>query len=451
MNKILNKKLTKSMNIIELDAQTISPCSRSPYYPFVPSYGKGANLYDADGNCYIDFSAAAASLNTGTCHPRVVSAIKEQAEKLLCYTIGYMYENTSVKLAEKLIELAPGNFPKKVAYGLSGSDTIDGAIKFARKYTGRSEIITFKTAYHGCTYGALSSSAISLNMRSGIGPMLPGFHHFTYPQCSRCPWKESPDTCAMSCLEEIKEAFNLYLPANEVAAVIMEPIGGDIGMIVPPAKYVKALAELCKEHGILLVSDEVQQGMGRTGKWFCIENYDVTPDIITLSKSLASGMPLSAIIMRSDIADSLMDPAHCFTLAANAVCCSAALATISVIEDEKLIEKSITSGKLITDMLNDLKSTINILGETRGLGLSIGQEILCGNDNKNACAKICWRCWEKGLILTFLGGNVLRIQPPLVITEDEIERGINIIKESITDYQNGLISDKVLSFARGWA
>ena len=201
----MDKDLSKSTNIIERDGKAISPCSRSPYYPFAAASGKGAVLYDADGNSYIDFSAAAASLNTGTCHPRIVRAIKEQAEKLLCYTIGYMYEESAVELAEKLVSLTPGDFPKKVAYGLSGSDTIDGAIKFARKYTGRSEIITYKTAYHGCTYGALSASAICLNMRRGIGPMLPGFHHFSYPQCKNCPSKENPQNCRLSCLEEIKE------------------------------------------------------------------------------------------------------------------------------------------------------------------------------------------------------------------------------------------------------
>ena len=172
------KNIQKSLAVVARDEKAISPSSRSPYYPFAAASGTGALLKDADGNEYIDFSAGAASLNTGTCHPHVVAAIKEQADKLLCYTIGYMYEESSVELAEKLISITPGDFPKKVAYGLSGSDAIDGAIKFARKYTGRSEIITFQTAYHGCTYGALSASAICLNMRRGIGPMLPGFHHF---------------------------------------------------------------------------------------------------------------------------------------------------------------------------------------------------------------------------------------------------------------------------------
>lgn len=410
-------------------------------------------MRDIDGNSYIDFSASAAALNTGTCHPKVVQAIKEQAEKLLCYTIGYMYEAASVELAEKLVSITPGDFKKKVAYGLSGSDAIDGAIKFARKYTGRSEIISFLTSYHGCTYGALSASAISLNMRRGIGPMLPGFHHFAYPICETCEWKETPEDCSLRCLEQIKNAFQLYLPPEETAAVIFEPIGGDVGIVIPPARYVRALAELCRENGILFVSDEVQQGMGRTGRWFSIEHFGVVPDIIATAKSLASGMPLSALIMREEIADSLRDPGHCFTLAANTVCCRAALATISVIEDEELMLRSERMGAKITDKLGEIRRRIPIFGETRALGLTIGQDIIKrdGSPDRDACAKICYRAWEKGLILTFLGQNTLRIQPPLVITDKEAEAGLEILAEAAEDYMNGKIGDEVLSFAKGWS
>lgn len=442
-----------SLEIVARDKKVISPCSRSPYYPFAVRSGSGALLKDADGNQYIDFSAGAASLNTGTCHPKIVEAIKKQADELLCYTIGYMYEESAVELAEKLVNITPGGFTKKVAYGLSGSDSIDGAVKFARKFTGRSEIISFETAYHGSTYGALSASAICLGMRRGIGPMLPGFHHFSYPQCARCQWKEEPHTCQLHCLKEIEHAFALYLPPEEVAAVLFEPIGGDVGIAVPAKRYVEALAELCRSHGILLVSDEVQQGMGRTGKWFAIEHFGVEPDMIAVSKSLASGMPLSAIIMREEIADSLTDPGHCFTLAANAVCCRAALATIEVIEDEGLIARSRLLGQKIMERLEEMKRDIPELGETRGLGLTIGQDIIKtdGSPDRNACAKICYRCWQRGLILTFLSDNVLRIQPPLVISDEEAERGLIIIAEAISDYRNGLIGDEVLEFAKGWS
>ncbi|MDO5115475.1 MAG: aminotransferase class III-fold pyridoxal phosphate-dependent enzyme [Synergistaceae bacterium] len=446
------KSIKKSLDIVYRDANSVAAASRPQYYPFAVHSGIGAVLNDADGNSYIDFSAGSASLNTGTCHPRVVEAIKKQAESLISYTTACMYEESSVELAEKLIEISPGAFKKKVAYGLSGSDSIDGAIKFARKYTGRSKIITFQTAYHGSTYGALSASAISLNMRKGIGPMLPGFYHFSYPQCSSCAWKQIPSSCSLSCLEEIKTAFSLYLPPEETAAVIFEPIGGDIGVAVPPKRYVQALHSLCKEHGILFISDEVQQGMGRTGKWFAIEHFDIEPDILAISKALASGMPLSALVMKGEIADSLKAPGHCFTLAANPICCQAALTTIAVIEDERLIEQSVILGEKIKDGLSAIRNVNPMLGETRGLGLTIGQDMVKadGKPDINACAKICYRCWEKGLILTFLHGNVLRIQPPLVIGRKEIDKGLEIIEDALEDYKNGTIPDSVLSFAKGW-
>ena len=201
------------------------------------------------------------------------------------------------------------------------------------------------------------------------------------------------------------------------------------------------------------MSDEVQQGMGRTGRWFSIEHFGVVPDIIATAKSLASGMPLSALIMRDDIADSLMDPGHCFTLAANAVCCRAALATISVIEEEGLLNRAEELSKKILTRLNEMKKKIPLLGETRSLGLTIGQDIIRddGSPDRDACAKICYRAWEKGLILTFLGQNTLRIQPPLVITDEETEAGLEILAEAVDDYMNGKIGDEVLSFAKGWS
>jgi len=443
----------RSLDLVERDGRVISGCARSPYYPLVVKSGRGAVLEDVDGNRFIDFSAGAASLNTGTCHPRVVEAVTEQARSLLCYTIGYMYEESSVELAERLCAVTPGSFPKKVAYGLSGSDAIDGAVKFARKYTGRSEIISFRTAYHGSTYGALSASAISLNMRRGLGPMVPGFHVFPYPICARCPFGRREESCDLECLKDIEEAFRLHLPAEEVAAVLFEPIAGDAGLMIPPARYVRALADLCRREGILFVSDEVQQGFGRTGRWFAIEHFDVVPDIVVLGKAIASGMPLSALVMRSEIADALSDPGHIFTLAGGAVCCRAALATLDVIEEERLVERSRRLGDLIRERLSAMRETLPLLGDCRGLGLTIGQEIVDGdgNSDRDACARVCFRCWQRGLVLTFLGDNVLRIQPPLVITEEEALRGLEILRLALEDYRAGSIGDEALRFARGWS
>lgn len=443
----------RSLALVERDGKVLSGCARSPYYPLVVRSGRGAVVIDADGNDYIDFSAGAASLNTGVCHPRVVEAITDQARSLLCYTIGYMYEESSVELAERLCAVTPGTFPKKVAYGLSGSDAVDGAVKFARAFTGRSEIIAFRTAYHGSSYGALSASAISLNMRRRLGPMVPGFHLFHYPICARCPFGRREDNCDLECLKDIEEAFGLYLPPEEVAAVLFEPLAGDAGLMVPPARYVRALADLCRREGILFVSDEVQQGFGRTGRWFAIEHFAVEPDIVVLGKAIASGMPLSALVMRSEIADALPDPGHIFTLAGGAVSCRAALATLDVIDEENLVETGERLGKVIQDRLKAMKKDLPLLGDCRGLGLTIGQEIVDGDGkpDRDACAKVCFRCWQRGLILTFLGDNVLRIQPPLVITDEEALRGLEILRLALEDYRAGSIGDEALRFARGWS
>ena len=450
----MKKRISRCLDIVRRDEEVLSPCSRSPYYPFVVGSGRGAILTDADGNSYLDFSAASGVLNTGACHPKVVAAVREQAERLLSYTNGYMYEESSVELAEELTRLVPGDFPKSVAFGLSGSDAIDGAIKFARRYTRRSHIVSFLTAYHGATYGALSASAISLNMRRGLGPMLPDFHHFPYPLCHRCAWRQEPQSCDLPCLEEIRTAFRLYLPPEEVAAVLLEPLAGDVGLAVPPAHYVQALAGLCREQGILLVSDEVQQGMGRTGTWTALEHFGVTADVVVLGKGLASGMPLSALVMRKPIGDSLMQPAHCLTLAGNPVCCRAALATIEVIREEGLLEGARERGDRIRERLEEMKSEFPELGPTRGLGLSIGQDFVLPDGktpDRDGSAKVCHRCWERGLILTFLGDNTLRIQPPLVISESQCLDGLEILAASIRDYRAGKIGDDVLAFARGWA
>lgn len=448
------KEISKSLDIVRRDGEVLSPCFRSPYYPFAVHSGSGALLFDADGNTYIDFSASAGVLNTGMCHPAVVEAVCAQTREMIGYTIGYMYEESAVELAEVLCRIVPGDFAKSVAYGLSGSDAMDGAIKFARKYTGRSHVLSFLTAYHGTTYGAISASAISLNMHRGIGPLLPDLHYFPYPECPRCPWEQSPELCALECLEELQRALRLHLPPEEVAAVLFEPIAGDAGLVVPPIRYVQALKELCQTHGILFVSDEVQQGMGRTGTWTALEHFGVQADIVALGKALASGLPLSALVMRKEIGDSLEHPGHCFTLAGNPVCCRAALATIRIIEEERLLERSRQTGLWIQNRLGEMKRDFPELGETRGLGLSIGQDFLHpGTDipDRNGCAKICYRCWERGLILTFLGENTFRIQPPLVLSEEQAQSGLDILADSIRDYRAGRIGDEVLEFAKGWS
>ncbi|MHC1731929.1 MAG: aspartate aminotransferase family protein [Bacteroidales bacterium] len=444
----------KCRELVARDGKVIGTGARVPYYPLVVMRGRGAIIEDADGNEYIDMLASAGASNTGHCHPKIVEAITDQAQEIIHYTPAYMYNEPMISLAEKLVEITPGKFRKKVMFGLSGSDSNDGMMKIARAYTGRNKIISFVGAYHGSTYGSISLSALSLNMRRKIGPLVPDIHHINYPDCYRCKCGKKAETCSLECLNELSEKFRTYLPAEEVAAIIMEPIAGDGGIIIPPVKYTRKLYEICKENGILFAVDEVQQGFGRAGKWFAIENFGVEPDIMVLGKAIASGMPLSAVVAREEIIESVGPPAHLFTTIGNPICCKAALATIEVLEEEKLVEASKEKGEYLKKKFIELKEKYPIIGDVRGVGLNIGVDLVKDQHTKEryqeACAKICYRCYEKGLVLTFFANNVLRIQPPLVISYEQIDKAVKIIEEAIIEFNSGGIPDKVLEIAKGW-
>jgi 4-aminobutyrate aminotransferase len=450
----VERKLTEALKVISKDAEVMSPASRVPYFPLVIRRGKGATIEDIDGNCYIDFLSSAAVLSTGHAPPRVVAAIKKQADDFIHYTPAYMYHKNMVELAQELCQITPGNNPKKVSFGLSGSDANDGAIKLARRFTKRQKIIAFLRSYHGTTYGAMSLSAISLNMRRNLGPFLPEIYHVPFADCYRCPFKLEPSSCNLACIDYLKMLFDTTIPAEEVAAIIVEPIQGDAGIVVPPDEYLPALKKICEEHGILFIAEEVQTGFGRTGKWFAIDHWNIEPDVIIMGKAIASGMPLSALVARKEIMDSWNAPAHLFTMEGNPVCCAAALATIETIREEDLVEKSREMGDYIKGRFNELKKEHELIGDVRGRGLLIGVDLVTERESKQraekAAAKICWRCWEKGLILTFFSKSVLRVAPPLVITRTEAEHALDIIEDSFKELEAGKIPDEVLDNIRGW-
>jgi len=440
--------------IIDRDKKVISSASRMPYFPFVIKKGEGATMYDVNGKKYIDFLSSAAALNTGHCHPKVVEAINYQIHKFLNYTSAYMYYENMVELAEELIRITPGSYFKKVSFGLTGSDANDGAIKLARVFTGRQKIISFLRSYHGSTYGALSLSAISLNMRKKLGPFLPEIYHIPFPDCYRCPLNHRYPECQLACLEYFKMLLKNLIPPEEIAAIIIEPIQGDAGIIVPPDSYLFNLKKICAEKGILFIAEEVQTGFGRTGKWFSVEHWNIEPDIILLGKGIASGMPLSSIIAKQEIMDSWQAPAHLFTMGANPVSCAASLATIEVIKEENLVDNTQRMGHYIKKRLLELKARHEIIGDIRGKGLLIGVDLVKNRDTKERAvketAKICWRCYERGLILTFLSQSVLRIAPPLNIKKEEVDHALEIIEKSIEDLENGKIPDQVLENICGW-
>ena len=447
-------KRDRCLEIVRQDDEVLSPFSRVPYYPLVIKKGYGAVVEDMNGNKYIDLLSSAGALNTGHSHPKVVEAIIGQVKEFIHYTPAYMYHEPLVKLANRLCEITPGNFKKRVTFGLSGSDANDGMIKLARAYTGREKVISFIKSYHGSTYGAISLSALSLNMRRKIGPLLPEIYHIPYPDCYRCEFGKMVEDCNLECLNQLEKAFSHYVPVEEVAAVIMEPIAGDAGLVVPPRKYVEKLYRLCKDNGVLFVSEEVQQGFGRTGRWFGIEHFGVVPDALVMGKSIASGVPLSAIVAREEIMQALEAPAHLFTTAGSPVSCAAALATIEVIVEEGLLEYTRELGDYAMGKFNKLKEKYELIGDVRGLGLSIGIDLVKDRKTKEkageAAAKICYRCWEKGIVLTFFAGNVLRIQPPLVISREQMDKAIDTIEQAINEYLAGDIPDRVLETAKGW-
>ena len=442
-------KIEKALDWVKRDEAVEAKFSRLVYYPLVLKSGQGAMVEDMDGNRYIDLLASGGTINAGHSHPKIVDAVVAQMREYQNYSNPYFYNPRAIELAEKLAAIAPGDFPKKVSFGLSGSDANDGAIKLARAYTGRSKIVCFHGAYHGSTFGALSMTNISLNMRRKLGATLPDIYPLPFPNVYR---NGAGD--AERCLKELKAAFGSYLPPEEVAAVITEPIQGDAGIVIPPAAFMQELQAICREHGILLISEEVQQGFMRTGTWFGMENFGVVPDMILLAKAAGGGLPLSAIVGRAEVMDALDPPAHIFTCAANPVCCAAGLALVEILSEPGFREDLLKRSAYLKSLLEGLMDRHPLIGEVRGIGFTIGVEVVKDRQSKEpdraATAKICHRAWERGAVLVSLGGNVLRIQPPLVISRAEIERAVAIIDAAMSDYENGDIPDSVLETVKGW-
>jgi 4-aminobutyrate aminotransferase len=448
------KKVLLCERVVKEDNELLSLSTRLHYYPLVVSRAEGAKVFDVDGNEYIDFLSGAATTNIGHRHPEVVKAIKEQCDLFIHNTLAYGYYEVAVKLARKLVEITPGDFRKRVAFGLSGSDSNDGAIKLARSYTGRSKIIAFLNSYHGTTYGALTISGITLNMKRRLGPLLPEIYHVPFPDCYRCLFKLEYPSCGLQCLGFLKTLFETIVPPEEVAAVITEPIQGDAGVVIPPDDYMIKLTELCRNYGILFAVDEIQTGFGRTGKWFAVEHWSLKPDILVMAKAIASGMPLSAIVSKSEIMEKWKAPAHLFTTQANPLSCVAAITTINVIKKERLLERAKRLGEYTLKRFREMMDEHELIGDVRGKGLLIGVDLVKNRETKEPAVKeahkVDWRAWEKGLVLIHYGKSVLRIAPPLTISQEEMDKGLSIIEEAIDDVEKGKVSNDVLKRMEGW-
>lgn len=443
-----------SSDYVERDRAFMGPTARIPYYDLVVDHARGALLFDVEGNEYIDLLAAATSVNVGHSHPAVVEAICKQAAKVIQCSPAYFYHAPEVELVEKLAHIAPGKSPKKVVFGTSGSDANDAIIKFARAYTGRPYIITFQGAYHGSTYGSMTMSALSLGMRRKMGPMLPGIYHIPYPDSYGAGVDHlNQQEQAEHFMRPLIDMTQMYLPPDEIACIVMEPIAGDAGIIVPPQAYIDALTAFCRQHGILFAVDEINQGMGRTGTWWGIEQFGVEPDLMSVGKSLASGLPLSAIVGKAEIMDSLSFPAHIFTTSGNPVCCAAALATIKVIEDEGLLERGRDLGAYAKERFEDMAERHTIVGSVHGVGLNLGVDIVKPG-TRDKCAldalKIVYRAFEEGVVVICMAESVLRFQPPLVIERAQLDQAFDVLDRVIGEVEAGLVPDSIVPEGKGW-
>lgn len=422
----------RASQIIERDNKVLSP-SYTRGYPFVMSRGEGALVEDVDGNSFLDFNAGIAVVAAGHSHPRVVAAIQEQAAKFLHMSGTDFYYENMVDLAEKLAALMPGQGPNRVYFGNSGTEAVEAAIKMARYHSGRDKFIAFVGGFHGRTMGSLSLTGSKVVQRKGFGPMLP-VHHIPYAYCYRCAYGKQPETCNVECVKVIEDQlFKTILPAEEVAAIVVEPVQGEGGYVVPPRKFHEELRRLADKYGILLVHDEVQCGMGRTGKMFASEHFGVDPDVITLAKGIASGMPLGVTVARADVMN-WRPGAHASTFGGNPVAVAAALTTIELLE-ESLVENAATVGAHILDRMIDWPRRFQYVGDVRGLGLMIGFELVTDKETKERAPHIRNRleemAFERGLLILGCGTNSIRLCPPLVVTKDQADFAVDTLEQCL--------------------
>ncbi|HEU5261110.1 MAG TPA: acetyl ornithine aminotransferase family protein [Gemmatimonadales bacterium] len=405
-------------------------------YPLVVARGERAVVEDVDGNRYLDFMAGIAVASTGYGHPRVVQAVQEAASRFLHICGSDFYYETFAALCERLARLAPGSSKKRVFLSNSGTEAVEGAIKLARHSTGRPALIAFTGAFHGRTYGGLSLTASKAVQRAGFAPFLPEVHHVPYGYRYRCEFCRREPACTFACVSAIEDdLFARKVDPQSVAAIFVEPIQGEGGYVVPPPGYVKALRDLCDRHGILLVCDEVQSGIGRTGKMFACEYDGVEPDVLVTAKGLGSGMPIGALIAKESIMK-WKPGAHGTTFGGNPVCCAAALATLDVVERDLLPNVGKMGERLLAGARR-LEEKFASIGDVRGRGLMVGIEFVKDRATRVPAPEIprelVQRAFQKGLLLLGAGKSSLRLAPPLVVDDYDVDTALRIIDECLSE------------------
>jgi 4-aminobutyrate aminotransferase / (S)-3-amino-2-methylpropionate transaminase / 5-aminovalerate transaminase len=412
--------------------------------PIFVKEAKGALITDVEGRNYIDFYGGIGVLNAGHCPPPVVEAIKNQAEKLIhtCFMVT-MYDSY-VDLAEKLTLITPGDYAKKALLVNSGAEAVENAIKVARSYTKRPGVISFELGFHGRTLLTMTLTSKVKPYKHGFGPFAPEVYKIPSAYCYRCYYKSTYPSCGMHCLEQFDRFFVAEVAPESIAAMIVEPVQGEGGFIVPPKEFLTGLQDICNKHGIVFVVDEVQTGFARTGKMFASEHFGLQPDVMTMAKSIASGMPLSAVVGKAEILDA-PDPGNLGgTYAGNPLACAASLATIDFIEQENLSERAQKIGDIAMARLKDMQERYPIIGDVRGLGAMVAMELVKDKVTKEPAkqesSEIIKECLDQGLIIIGAGvfGNVIRMLMPLVITDDQLEHALNILDKAVAKVSKGV-------------
>lgn len=434
----------KAKALIARDEKIMSP-SYTRDYPFVMDRGEGCIVYDPDGNSFLDFAAGIAVCSTGHHHPHVTQAIKDQADRFIHMSGTDFYYGNQVDLAERLAARAPMKGDKKVFFTNSGAEAVEAAFKLSRFHTKRTQAITFFGAFHGRTMGALSLTASKTQQRKRFMPLVPGVTNTHYGYCYRCPYHLTYPECGIHCMNAIEKIlFKHTVDPNDVAMILMEAVQGEGGYVVPPREVIKTVADICRRHGIMFVIDEVQSGMGRTGKMFAIEHFGVEPDILCTAKGIASGMPLGAIIAKKDVMDWEYG-SHASTFGGNPVSCAAALATMDLLEGKVtgsgvpkggLIKNAEVVGKHLKARLGELKSRHTIIGDVRGLGLMVGAEIVDPKDGRTQAPelrnKILMEAFKQGLLILGCGPNTVRFAPPLIVSVEQADWAVDCLDRVFT-------------------
>ncbi|MDI7275305.1 MAG: acetyl ornithine aminotransferase family protein [Anaerolineae bacterium] len=418
---------------VERDARVLSP-SYTRSYPFVMDHGRGSEVWDVDGRRYIDFNAGIAVTATGHCHPDVVRAVQQQAERFIHMSGTDFYYPAEIELAERLDRLAPGEESHQSFLCNSGAEAVEAALKLTRYVTGRQRLLAFVGAFHGRTMGALSLTASKAVQRQGFSPLVPGVSHVPYAYCYRCAYHLEYPACDLACVSYIeKTLFKHCVPPSEVAAIFVEPIQGEGGYVVPPPEFLPRLKELAEKHGFLYVDDEIQAGIGRTGRMFAIEHWGVVPDVITVAKGLASGLPLGAAIARRSLM-TWVPGSHGNTFGGNPLACAAALETLRLVEGEYMAHAA-AMGELLMERLRAMQRRYQQFGDVRGKGLMVGVELVRDRQSREEAPQlrdaVVRQAFERGLLLLGCGSSTIRFCPALNIPRTILEEGLAIFEEAV--------------------